>query len=172
MHTIKLKQAKKRLHEKIRSTVDNFRCRAVKGLYLTGNTLNYPHLETKRLTCNTAGWLLPKKAVWKTMQLRHYRLRTRLASKAGHTRGFADDGAFEVDTARGCTMCDAKNQIGASETCRCKSCGYRGRRNVAAARNVFPVNMLPGYLQGRGGNLTVRQVPARCRAPSWRSRPV
>lgn len=54
---------------------------------------------------------------------------------------FMDERAAEHDSTRGCRVCDAKKRLGASETYRCKCCGYKQHRDVSAAHSIFPANV-------------------------------
>lgn len=128
----------KKLHLKLKTFVNHIHTTLCSHLVKHYELISLGKISVSRIVKKEDGKRgLPRRAKRDLLCLQHYKFRTRLEHRCLGT----DCEAIiqnEAYTSKTCGVCGVKNnQLGASETFYCNSCGYETHRDVNGARNIL-----------------------------------
>jgi transposase len=129
----KLRKKKMAMLGRIKDIRDEFQWKVINYLTTEFSCIMLPHLETQPLSQQRSR---AKSANREMMVLGHYQFLQRLKHKCAE-RQVVFMPVSEHYTSKTCGQCGILNDVGSSETYRCRACHFCSDRDVQASRNIF-----------------------------------
>lgn len=118
---------------RLSNLVDDMQYKVIRELTRTYKTIFIPLFESQEIV----RLRLARKTKHTCLSLKHYTFRKRLEDKAKLTYGCSVYTCTEEYTSKTCGFCGNLNNVGSSETYKCKSCEMVLDRDVNGARNIL-----------------------------------